>query len=198
MDFVDYLAVSLHPISLVCTGFLIISNPRSPSRFIELLATTALILQPLLCILLKLDLLAAVLGYITYFVGYVILSRMFFLKRAEAANLPTPVLKKFIFHTLPTAAVSYSVGILYFACEIIPCYAEFNPFSPSTALVSSDPTLRCNRCDDSTNSLYTFQLIFVAAFFLTVYVLPFHALGTESTYTFDDAVSRPHKPPFPL
>jgi hypothetical protein len=180
LDFYDYAYIALHPSSLICTGYLICSNPRQPSKAIEHTATAALILQPLLAILLKHHSLSAVAGYLTYAAGYSILAVTFFEKRTELSQMSTPILKQFIYVNLPSAALSCYIGLGYFGVEVVPCFVENNPFR---ADISEKHYTRL--CDDAVNSTYTFQLLFIAAFFLTIYVLPFQSYTTFSAIQFD-------------
>jgi hypothetical protein len=78
-------------------------------------------------------------------------------------------------------------GRRYFAMEAVPCLVENNPFWEGLNLEESNGVAinGVTKCDDVSNSVYTFQLVFVAAFFGSVVVFPFHTYSIQDIIRFN-------------
>jgi len=124
-DFYIYAAQSFAPISVICVGFLTISNPRSLSptflsrtRIIESTAAVALFLQPLCCALSTTHDVYVCISYLATLLAYAVIFRRLTARAlVMGATFPNNTLQTFVYTTLPAATAGALLAVNYFAGE---------------------------------------------------------------------------------
>jgi hypothetical protein len=196
--FFIYILHSMNPLSDICGGLLIVSNPRKfsdktlpwyESRIIEYTAVV-LGLTQIACLavtsMFRHDETKKVLSHVARFVITCIIMHSLMLRVPQMnATFSDVQVKKFVTTTLPYSAIGTLTAANYFAAEIAPCVLKFSPMFLPHNTDFSDPANSVYRCADAASSIYTLQCVIITAFYLGVYVAPYEKYDMKSIITFD-------------